>query len=46
MDWSRYTAAGPVTVDCIAGDHMDAVQCIQVHQRISDILMNRSRCES
>ena len=43
VEWSDYTT-GMVTVDTVVGDHMEAVQSIQVHQRISEILsslMNR-----
>ncbi|MEO8339295.1 MAG: hypothetical protein ABI604_06185, partial [Nitrospirota bacterium] len=42
VDWSAYTT-GPVTVDTVAGDHMEAVQSIQVHQRISEILSGLCR---
>lgn len=41
IDWSDYTT-GTVTVDTVAGDHMEAVQSIQVHQRISEILSGLS----
>lgn len=37
MDWSQYTT-GIVSVEIVAGDHMDAVQSIQVHQQIGEIL--------
>ena len=42
VDWSDYTT-GMVTVDSVAGDHMEAVQSIQVHQRISEILSGLCR---
>lgn len=43
VDWSLYTT-GTVEVDTIVGEHTDAVQSIQVHQRISEILaMTRIR---
>lgn len=42
VDWTLYTR-GTVEIETILGDHTDAVQSIQVHQRISEILaMNRS----
>jgi amino acid adenylation domain-containing protein len=37
IDWHRYTD-GSVKTYTIDGDHMDAVQSIQVYQRISEIL--------
>ncbi len=37
VNWSHYTT-GRVSVEKVIGDHMDAVQSIQVHQRITDIL--------
>lgn len=42
VDWSDYTT-GTVTVDTVAGDHMEAVHSIQVHQRISEILSGLCR---
>ncbi|MBI5674181.1 MAG: amino acid adenylation domain-containing protein, partial [Nitrospirae bacterium] len=37
VDWSLYTT-GAVEIGTIVGEHTDAVQSIQVHQRISEIL--------
>ncbi len=37
VDWARYTR-GTAEIDTILGEHTDAVQSIQVHQRISEIL--------
>lgn len=37
VDWSDHTT-GRVTVETVAGDHMDAVHSIHVHQRIGDTL--------
>ncbi len=37
IDWSDFTT-GTVAVGTLAGDHMDAVHSIHVHQRISEIL--------
>ena len=37
IDWRLYTS-GPVTEYTVAGDHMEAVQSLQVHQRIGEIL--------
>ncbi|MBS0151277.1 MAG: amino acid adenylation domain-containing protein [Nitrospira sp.] len=43
VDWSLYTK-GSVEVRTIVGEHTDAVQSIQVHQRITEILtMKRVR---
>ncbi len=42
VDWSDFTT-GTVAVDTVAGDHMDAVHSIQVHQRISEILSGVSQ---
>jgi len=42
VDWSDYTT-GTVTVDTVAGDHMEAVHSIQVHQRINEILSGLCR---
>ncbi|HBP87320.1 MAG TPA: hypothetical protein DD706_06445 [Nitrospiraceae bacterium] len=41
VDWSNYTT-GPVTVGIVPGDHTEAVQSLQVHQRISEILSGLS----
>lgn len=43
MDWSRYTT-GAVSVETVIGEHTDAVQSIQVHQRISEILAMKRAC--
>jgi thioesterase domain-containing protein len=37
VDWTGCTS-GPVETKTIVGEHMDAVQSIQVHQQISEIL--------
>lgn len=37
VDWTRYTR-GSVHIETILGEHTDAVQSIQVHQRINEIL--------
>lgn len=42
MDWSQYTT-GVVSVETVIGDHMDAVQSIQVHQQIGEILSRLER---
>jgi len=42
MDWSRYTT-GAVSVEMVVGDHMDAVQSIQIHQQIGEILSRLER---
>jgi thioesterase domain-containing protein len=40
IDWTLYTK-GTVEIRTIHGDHTDAVQSIQVHQRISEILTGK-----
>ena len=42
MDWSLYTT-GAVSVETVVGDHMDAVQSIQIHQQIGEILSGLER---
>lgn len=42
MDWSQYTT-GIVSIEVVVGDHMDAVQSIQVHQQIGEILSRLDR---
>lgn len=37
VDWSEHTT-GPVSVDRLSGDHMDAVFSIQAHQQIGEAL--------
>ncbi|RIK56547.1 MAG: non-ribosomal peptide synthetase, partial [Nitrospira sp.] len=37
VDWSEHTT-GPVTVETVVGDHMDAVHSIHAHQRIGEAL--------
>lgn len=37
VEWSEHTT-GPVSVDTLVGDHMDAVYSIQAHQRIGEVL--------
>jgi thioesterase domain-containing protein len=37
VDWSEHTT-GPVSVDTLSGDHMDAVFSIQAHQQIGEAL--------
>lgn len=41
VDWTGCTS-GPVEIKTIAGEHMDAVQSIQVHQQISEILARQT----
>ncbi len=40
VEWTDYTT-GPVSVDILTGDHMDAVYSIQAHQRIGEALAAR-----
>ncbi|MCS6297130.1 MAG: amino acid adenylation domain-containing protein [Nitrospira sp.] len=37
VDWSEHTT-GPVSVETVVGDHMDAVYSIHAHQRIGEAL--------
>lgn len=37
VDWSEHTT-GAIAMESVAGDHMEAVYSIHVHQRIGDIL--------
>ncbi len=43
VDWTLYTR-GTVEIGIILGEHTDAVQSIQVHQRISEILAMKRAC--
>ncbi|MBX3328846.1 MAG: amino acid adenylation domain-containing protein [Nitrospira sp.] len=43
VDWTLYTR-GTVEIGTILGEHTDAVQSIQVHQRISEILAMKRAC--
>ncbi len=40
VEWTDHTT-GPVSVDILTGDHMDAVYSIQAHQRIGEALAAR-----
>ncbi|MCC6966880.1 MAG: hypothetical protein IT391_11455 [Nitrospira sp.] len=37
VDWAEHTT-GPVSVETVLGDHMDAVYSIHTHQRIGEAL--------
>jgi thioesterase domain-containing protein len=45
VDWTLHTRA-TVEIETILGEHTDAVQSIQVHQRISEILAMKRACDA
>jgi thioesterase domain-containing protein len=45
VDWSEHTT-GPVSVETVVGDHMDAVYSIHAHQRIGEALASVERVQS